>query len=185
MSKASDIQKGLVIKFKDEPHLVVDYQHVNPGKGAAFIRSRLKSLKTGKVIENTFKVEEPVEFIDLERKKVQYLYGTDNEHAFMDMGTYEQFSVGADVMGQYAPYLKEGLEITLLLSDGAPVTVDFPKKVVLKVIEAPPGVRGDTATNVTKEIVLENGLKVRTPLFIKEGDTVIINTDTGEYVERD
>lgn len=178
------MQKGLAIQYKGEPHLIVDYQHVNPGKGAAFIRSKLKSLKTGKVLENTFKVEEPVEFIDLERKKVQYLYGTDSEYTFMDMSTYEQFSVNADVMGQYAPYLKEGLEVTLLLSDGVPVTVDFPKKVILKVVEAPPGVRGDTATNVTKEVVLENGLHARTPLFIKEGDTVVINTDTGEYVER-
>jgi len=178
------MQKGLAIQYKGEPHLIVDYQHVNPGKGAAFIRSRLKSLKTGKVIENTFKIEEPVDFIDLERKKVQYLYGTDSEHTFMDMGTYEQFSVGAEVLGQYAQYLKEGLEITLLLSDSVPVTVDFPKKVTLKVTEAPPGVRGDTATNVTKEVVLENGLHARTPLFIKEGDTVVINTDTGEYVER-
>lgn len=184
MARASDIQKGLAIIFKGEPHLVVDFQHVNPGKGAAFVRTRLKSLKTGKVLENTFKSDESVEFVELERKKVQYLYGAKGEYAFMDMETYEQFSVGADVIRQYASYLKEGLEIVLLISEGAPVTVDFPKKVTFKVAEAPPGVRGDTAGNVTKEIVLENGLKIRAPLFIKEGDMVVINTVTGEYVER-
>jgi elongation factor P len=184
MAKASDIQKGLAIIFKNEPYLVIDFQHVNPGKGSAFVRTRLKSLKTGKVLENTFKADETIEFVELERKKVQYLYGTENEYTFMDMNTYEQFSVKAEVIGQYAPYLKEGLEVALLLSNGLPVTVDFPKKVVLKVIEAPPAVRGDTATNVTKEITLENGLKVKAPLFIKEGDMVVVNTERGEYVER-
>lgn len=163
---------------------MVDFQHVNPGKGSAFVRTRLKSLRSGKVLENTFKSDESVESVELERKKVQYLYGTANEFTFMDMGTYEQFSVGADVMGQYALYLKEGLEVTLLISEGVPVTVDFPKKVTLKVIEAPPAVRGDTATNVTKEITLENNLKVRAPLFIREGSLVVINTETGKYVER-
>ncbi|MDP3244204.1 MAG: elongation factor P [bacterium] len=184
MARASEIQKGLAIVFKNEPHLVVDFQHVNPGKGAAFVRARLKSLKTGKVIENTYKSEESIEFVELERKKVQYLYGGQNEYTFMDMVTYEQFSLNGEIVGPYASYLKENMEVTLLLSDSVPVTVDFPKKVTLKVTEAPPAVRGDTATNVTKEITLENGLKIKTPMFIKEGDMVIINTETGEYVER-
>lgn len=164
---------------------MVEFQHVNPGKGAAFVRTRLKALKTGKVVENTFKSDEAIEFMEMERKKVQYLYGTPTEQTFMDMVTYEQFSVGAEVIGQYAQYLKEGLEVVLLVNEeGIPVTVDFPKKVTLKVTEAPPAVKGDTSGNVTKEIVLENGLKVRTPLFIKEDDRVVVNTDTGEYVER-
>ncbi|MBI2552187.1 elongation factor P [Candidatus Uhrbacteria bacterium] len=185
MSKASEISRGLVLNYKNEPHLVVEFQHVNPGKGAAFVRTRLKALKTGKVVENTFKSDEAIEFMEMERKKVQYLYGTPTEQTFMDMVTYEQFSVGAEVIGQYAQYLKEGLEVVLLVNEeGIPVTVDFPKKVTLKVTEAPPAVKGDTSGNVTKEIVLENGLKVRTPLFIKEDDRVVVNTDTGEYVER-
>lgn len=184
MSRASEIQKGLALVFKGEPHLIVDFQHVNPGKGAAFVRARLKSLKTGKVLENTYKSDESIEFVELERKKVQYLYGGQDGYTFMDMGTYEQFSLNAEIVGSAAAYLKEGMEVTLLLSDNVPVTVDFPKKVTLKVTEAPPAVRGDTATNVTKEITLENGLKIKTPMFIKEGDMVVINTDTGEYVER-
>lgn len=185
MPKANEISRGLVLNFKGEPHLVADFQHVNPGKGGAFVRTRLKGLRSGKVLEQTFKSDEAVEFVEMERKKVQYLYGTPAEHTFMDMKTYEQFSVDAGVLGQYAPYLKEGLEVVLLTDeDGTPVTVDFPKKVTLKVTESFPGVRGDTSGNVLKEITLENGLKVRVPLFIKEGDLVIVNTDTGEYVER-
>jgi len=185
MAKANEISRGLVLTFKGEPHLVVEFQHVNPGKGSAFVRTRLKGLKSGKVLEQTFKSDESVEFVEMERRKVQYLYGTPTEYTFMDMKTYEQFSVGADVLGQYTQYLKEGLEVVLLVNESeTPVTVDFPKKVTLKVTEAPPAVKGDTSGNVTKEITLENGLKVRTPLFIKEGSLIIVNTDTGEYVER-
>lgn len=185
MARANEISRGLVLNFKNEPHLVVEFQHVNPGKGGAFVRARLKGLRSGKVLENTFKSDEAVEFVEMERKKVQYLYGTPTEFTFMDMKTYEQFSVGAEVMGQYAPYLKDGLEVVLLTDEaGVPVTVDFPKKVTLKVTEAAEAVRGDTSGNVQKEVVLENGLKVRTPMFIKEGNFVIVNTDTGEYVER-
>ena len=185
MARANEISKGLVLNFKDEPHLVVDFQHVNPGKGAAFVRTKLKALKTGKVVENTFKSDEAVEFLEMERKKVQYLYGTPTEYTFMDMKTYEQFSIGADVVGEGAKYLKEGIEVSILVDEnGVPITLDLPKKVTLKVTESFPGVRGDTSGNVQKEVTLENGLKVRTPMFIKEGDLVIINTDTGEYVER-
>ena len=164
---------------------MVDFQHVNPGKGSAFVRSKLKALKTGKVVENTFKSDEAVEFLEMDRKKVQYLYGTPTEYTFMDMKNYEQFSIGADVVGEGSKYLKEGIEVSILVDEnGAPITLDLPKKVTFKVTEAPPAVKGDTSGNVTKEIVLENGLTARAPMFIKEGDLVIINTDTGEYVER-
>ena len=170
---------------KNEPHLIVDFQHVNPGKGAAFVRTRLKGLRSGKVNEITLKSDESVEFMEMERNKVQYLYGTPTEYTFMDMKSYEQFSIGPEVLGDYAKYLKEGIEVTLLVDEeGVPVTVDFPKKVTLKVTEAPEGVRGDTSGNVTKEVTLENGLTARAPMFIKEGDLLVVNTDTGEYVER-
>lgn len=193
MAKANEISRGLILNYKNEPHLVVDFQHVNPGKGSAFVRSRLKALKTGKVVENTFKSDETVEFVEMERKKVQYLYGpsheggasTPTEYTFMDMKTYEQFSVGPEVIGEYAQYLKEGIEVTILVDEsGVPITVDFPKKVTLKVTEAFEAVRGDSSGNVQKEVVLENGLKIRAPMFIKDGDLVIVNTDTGAYVER-
>lgn len=185
MARANEISRGLILNYKNEPHLIVDFQHVNPGKGSAFVRSRLKALKTGKVVENTFKSDETVEFVEMERIKVQYLYGTPTEFTFMNMKNYEQFSVGLEVIGDYAKFLKEGLEVTILVDEAeVPITVDFPKKVTLKVTDAPDGVRGDTSGNVTKEVGLENGLTVRAPMFIKEGDMLVINTDTGEYVER-
>ncbi len=185
MARANEISRGLILNYKNEPHLVVDFQHVNPGKGSAFVRTRLKALKTGKVVENTFKSDEGVEFVEMERTKVQYLYGTATEHAFMDTKNYEQFSIGHEVLGEYAKYLKEGLEVTLLVDeDGIPITVDFPKKVTLKVTEAFEASRGDTSGNVTKEVTLENGLTARVPMFIKQGDMLVLNTDTGDYVER-
>lgn len=170
---------------KNEPHLIVDFQHVNPGKGAAFVRTRLKGLRSGKVNEVTFRSDEAVEFMEMERKRVQYLYGTPQEHTFMDMKSYEQFSIAPEVLGEYSKYLKEGLEVVLVVDENdIPVTADFPKKVTLKVTEAFEAVRGDSSGNVQKEVVLENGLKVRVPMFIKEGELVILNTDTGDYVER-
>jgi len=185
MGTTQDIKKGVVILFKNEPHLVVEFEHITPGKGSAFVRTKLKNLKSGKVLENTFKVGEKIDLVDLEKRRVQYLYASDDKFAFMDNSTYEQFEVGLDVLAGFEKYLKEGLEIILLFSDGAPITCEFPKKVSFKVTEAEPGVRGDTASGrVTKEVTLENGLKIRAPLFIKEGDTVIINTETGEYAER-
>lgn len=185
MAKANEISRGLIMLYKNEPHLIVDFQHVNPGKGAAFVRTRLKGLRSGKVNEVTFKSDEVVEFMEMERKKVQYLYGTPTEHTFMDMKSYDQFSMGAEVLGEYGQYLKEGLEVIILVDEnGVPVTVDFPKKVTLKVTEAADVVRGDTSGNMTKEVTLENGLTARVPMFIKQEDQVVLNTDTGEYVER-
>ncbi len=186
MGTTQDIKKGVVILFKSEPHLVVEFEHIMPGKGSAFVRTKLKNLKSGKVLENTFKVGEKIDLVDLEKRRVQYLYASGDKFVFMDNTTYEQFEVGSDVMAGFEKYLKEGLEVVLLFSDGVPITCEFPKKVSYKVTEAEPGVRGDTASGrVTKEVTLENGLKIRAPLFIKEGDTVIINTETGEYVERE
>jgi elongation factor P len=185
MASTQDIKKGVVILFKGDPHLIVEFEHIMPGKGSAFVRTKLKNLKTGKVLENTFKVGEKIDLVDLEKKKVQFLYGAGEKYTFMDNTTYEQFEVDRNVLAGFEKYLKEGLEIILLFSDGSPVTVEFPKKVSFKVAEAMPGVRGDTASGrVTKEATLENGLKIRVPLFIEEGNVIIINTETGEYVER-
>ncbi len=185
MASTQDIKRGVVILWKNEPHLVTEFEHIMPGKGSAFVRTKLKNLKTGKVLENTFKVGEKIDLVDLEKRRVQYLYASGDKFAFMDNNTYEQFELGADTLAGYEKYLKEGLEVVLLFSDGTPITVEFPKKVSYKVVEAEPGVRGDTASGrVTKEVTLENGLKIRAPLFIKEGETVAVNTETGEYAER-
>lgn len=185
MATTADFSKGLVIKWRNEPFAVVEFQHVNPGKGSAFVRTRLKNLRTGKLREETFKSGETIEIIEVEKKKMNYLYNDSAGFYFMDNQTYEQVTVSRAMLEDRSGFIKEGLEATILLHEGVPITVELPKKVTLKVTEAVPAVRGDTAGgNVTKEVTLETGHKVQTPMFIKEGDSIIINTDTGEYVER-
>lgn len=185
MSTTSDIKKSVVIKFKDEPHLVVEFQHVNPGKGSAFVRTRLRNLRNGKVFENTYKSGETVDFLDVIKKKMQYLYKEGANYNFMDNRNFEQVMVNEELMMGGGVYLKEGQEVTVLTLDEIPVGIEMPMKITLKVTEAAPAVKGNTASgNITKDVTLENGLVVKAPLFIKEGDSIIINTETGEYVER-
>jgi len=185
MATTSEIKKGIVIKFKDGLWLVTEFQFVNPGKGSAFYRTKLKNIKDGKVVENTFKSGETIEVADLTRKKMQYLYADGDNYFFMDPVSYEQIQLGIDLVGDRAPYLKEDLEVTVLFHEGNPVTIEIPIKITYEVVEAPPAVKGDTASgNLTKEVALENGLKMQAPIFIKQGDKIVINTDKGEYVER-
>lgn len=164
--------------------MITEVQFVSPGKGSAFVRTRLKNLKTGKVIEFTFKSGEKVEEANVARQNMQYLYGDTKEAVFMNNQSYEQVSLPAAVVGDDMKYLKEGMGAMVILQDGNPIAIEVPKKMVFKVISAPPGVKGDTASNTFKEIILENSIVVRAPLFIKEGENVVINTETGEYVER-
>lgn len=185
MASISIIEKDIVIRFKGDLYVVVEFQHVNPGKGAAFVRARLKNISTGKVFENTFKASEAIEVVEVDRKKMQYLYHAGDDFTFMDGATYEQVTLNRALLGERAGFLKEGQEVTMLLHEGVPVSVTLPKKVTLKVVEAEPAVRGDSASgSVTKEIKLETGLTLRAPLFIKEGEMIVVNTETGEYVER-
>lgn len=185
MASTNDITKDIILKFRDDLFQVVEFQHVSPGKGAAFMRTRLKSVRSGKVLEQTFKDGEAVDIVDVERRKMQYLYGDASGHHFMDGTTYEQVTLSAAMLAERVGYLKEGQDATVLLFEGVPVSIELPKKITLAVTEAPPGIRGDTAGGkVTKEVVLETGLKVRAPLFINEGDKIVVNTESGEYVER-
>ncbi len=184
MAKATDISKDVVLRFRDDLFAVVEFQHISPGKGSAFTRTKLKSLRTGKVLEQTFKDSDEVDIVDVERRKMQYLYTDASGATFMDNENYGQVTMSQKALGDKAAYLQEGREVVVLTHEGEPVTVDIPRKVTLKVVETVPGVRGDTATNVTKEAKTENGLTIRVPLFIKEGELVIVNTETGAYVER-
>lgn len=185
MTTTSDIKKGLAMMFKGDICLVTEFQHVNPGKGAAFVRTRLKNVKTGKVVEQTFKSGEAIEKVELDKRRKQFLYSDQSGFHFMDPESYEQVSMSSEEVGDMAQYLIEGLEVTLLLHDGRPITLELPKKMTLKVESAPPGVKGDTASGrVTKEAIMTGGAKVQVPLFINEGDEIIVNTETGEYVER-
>jgi elongation factor P len=185
MADTTAIKKDAFIMFKDAVHQVADFQHVNPGKGSAFVRAKLRNVQNGKVIDNTFKVGESIETVDLERSNMQYLYSDDSGFHFMDNNTYEQTDISAELIGDKGGFLTEGQEVTVMMHNEQPLTVDLPKKLKLKVTEAMPAEKGDSAQGrVTKEVTLETGMKLAVPLFIKEGDVVVVNTESGEYVER-
>ncbi|MEA3249802.1 MAG: elongation factor P [Patescibacteria group bacterium] len=185
MADTSVIKKGAFIMFKGAVHLVVEFQHVNPGKGSAFIRTGLRNIQTGKVIDNTFKAGESVEAVELDRANMQYLYSDDSGFHFMDNDSFEQMDISADLIGDNGQYLTEGQGVVVMMHDGQPLTVDLPKKLKLKVVEAMPAEKGDSAQGrVTKEVTLETGMKLQVPLFLKQDDVVVVNTETGDYVER-
>lgn len=185
MYSTSEIRKGVVIRQANDLYVVVEFQHVNPGKGAAFVRTRMKSLGTGKVVEVTYKTSESVDIVQVDFRTMQYLYQSGDNFAFMNMETYEQIEMNGDLIGNDAKYLKEGIEVVVGLYEGRPVSVQLPKKIQYRVADAPPAVRGDSASgNVTKEITLDNGLKIQAPIFIKEGEEILVNTETGEYSAR-
>ena len=185
MASTSEIRKGVVIRHQNDLFVVVEFQHVNPGKGAAFVRTRMKSLASGKVIEITYKTVESVDIVSVDFSTMQFLYKTGDNFAFMNMQSYEQIEMNGDLIGDEAKYLKEGLEVIVGIYENRPVSIQLPKKVQYKVVEAPPAVKGDSASgNVTKEIVLENGLHIAAPIFIKEGEEILVNTETGEYSAR-
>ena len=185
MSSTSDVRKGVVIRQGNDLFVVVEFQHVNPGKGAAFVRTRMKSLSNGKVVEVTYKTSESVDIVQVDWRTMQYLYKTGENYAFMNMESYEQVKMNGDMIGEEAKYLKEGIDVVVGLYEGRPVSIELPKKIKYKVVDAPPAVRGDSASgNVTKEITLDNGLKIYAPIFIKEGEEILVNTETGEYSAR-
>lgn len=185
MGQTSDIRKGVVIRHQNDLFVVVEFQHVNPGKGAAFTRTRMKSLSSGKVIEITNKSGENIDIVQVQFQTMQFLYKSGDNFAFMNMQNYEQIEMNGDLIGDEAKYLKEGIDVVIGLYEGRPVSIQLPKKIKYKVVEAPPAVKGDSASgNVTKEITLDNGLKVQAPIFIKEGEEILVNTETGEYSAR-
>jgi elongation factor P len=179
----AEFKKGLKIVFDGQPYMIVEFQHVKPGKGGAFVRTKLKHMRQGRVIDNTFRSGEKVELVDFEDKHMQFLYHDDRYH-FMDMETYEQVSLSADEVGDAREYLKENPEVDVLYIDGAPATVELPNFVELSVARTDPGVRGDTAQGGTKPATLETGAVIQVPLFLGEGDMVKVDTRTGEYLGR-
>lgn len=185
MASTSEIRKGVVINHQNDLFVVVEFQHINPGKGAAFVRTRMKSLATGKVIEITYKTSETVDIVQVNFQSMQYLYKSGSNYAFMNMSNYEQIEMDGDLIGDDAKYLKEGVECVIGLYEERPVSIQLPKKIKYKVVEAPPAVKGDSASgNVTKEITLDNGLKIQAPIFIKQDEEILVNTETGQYSTR-
>lgn len=182
--KAGSISKGVCLLIKEDPYVVAEREFVNPGKGSAFVRLKLKNLRTGSVIKQVSKSQEELEEIEVDQKPFQYLYSDGANYVFMDNETYDQVSVPIQGLEEKAYFLLEGQDVKLLVWDTTPIDVLFPPKMALKVTQAESGEKGDTVSGGTKTVVAETGLKVRTPLFIKEGETILINTDTYEYVER-
>lgn len=174
----------MFVVFKNEPHQILEFQHVNPGKGSAFVRARLKSLKTGKVQEFTYKAGDSVEELPVETHEMQYLYPEKEAYVFMDNFTYNQVAVPQIFIGDFVKYLKPNDTYQVLLHEGEAVGLRLPKKVRLRVTEADEGIRGNTVTGATKTVVVETGAKVTVPLFIKQGEMIAIDPETGSYVER-
>lgn len=185
MGDTTDIKKGAIIKHNNDLFVVTFAQFVNPGKGAAFTKTKMKSLSSGKTVEVTYKSGESVETVQVEYVNMQYLYNNGSFYSFMNQSTYETVEVDAALLGDDVKYLKDGLMVVMAMHEDRVVAMQLPKKIQYKVIEAPPAVKGDSASgNVTKEIVLDNGLKVQAPIFIKDGEEILVNTETGEYSSR-
>lgn len=180
----AQFKKGNFIEFRGEPNQITDFQFVNPGKGSAFVRAKLKSLKSGKVIEFTYKSGESVEELPINTREMQYLYKEGDAYVFMDNFSYEQFNIPETMIADFKKYLKQNDTYQVLVYGEDAVGIRFPKKVWLKVTEADEGAKGNTATGATKTVVVETGAVVTVPLFIKEGDTIGIDPETNEYLER-
>ena len=163
---------------------IVEFQHVKPGKGAAFVRTKLKNVETGQVVDKTFRAGEKVEEAVLEHKKMQYLYKDGDNFIFMDLETYEQTTVPDGTVGDTANFLVENQELSVFIRNGKAVTMELPPAVHLKVAEAEPGLKGDTSSGATKPVTLETGLVIQAPLFVNEGETLKVDTRTGRYIER-
>ena len=184
MLTTSDFRKGLKIEISGEPYVIVDFQHVKPGKGGAFVRTRIKSMLSGNVIDMTFRSGDKVDKPDLEERDMQFLYETSGEFHFMDTNNYEQLFLNAEQLGDSKDYLKENLVIKALFHNKRPIGIEVPMFVELKVVKTEPGVRGDTATGATKSATLESGAAIQVPLFVEEGDVLRIDTRTREYITR-
>jgi elongation factor P len=180
----ADFKKGMFIVFKDEPHSIVESQHVNPGKGSAFVRTRLKSLKTGRVQEFTYKSGESVTELTVLTREMQYLYQEGEDYLFMDNENFEQYSVPGTLLGTFTGYLKPNETYQIMILDELAVGVRLPKKVRLYVTEAEDAAKGDTVGGAMKYVTVETGARVQAPLFIKTGELIAIDPETNTYIER-
>ena len=180
----SQFRNGLKLELDGNPFVITYFQHVKPGKGGAFVRTKIKNLLTGKVLDRTFRSGEKAPEADVEERKMQYLYLDGSSLVFMDTESYDQIPIEQDVVGEARLFLKENTEVDILFWKGNPVNIDLPPFVEAEITKCDPGLKGDTASNTTKPATLETGAVVQVPLFIKEGETIRVDTRTGEYSER-
>jgi len=184
MITTNEFRTGVTIDLEGEVYTIVEFQHVKPGKGAAFVRSKLKNVKTGAVVERTFRAGEKMGRAHIERREMQYLYSSGDDYYFMDTANYEQIILRVDQLGDAMQYLKENMTIGVMFHQNASFGVELPNTVDLQVTETAPGFKGDTAAGGTKPATLETGYVVQVPFFINTGDLIRVDTRTGAYVER-
>ncbi|HHY61705.1 MAG TPA: elongation factor P [Armatimonadota bacterium] len=184
MISTNDFRTGLTIEWDGGVWTVVDFQHVKPGKGAAFVRAKLKNVITGAVIENTFRAGEKLPKAQIEYREMQFLYESGGQYFLMDQNTYDQISLSQDVLADAIQYLKENMIIGVQFYEGSPIGIELPNFVELEIVETDPGLRGDTASGGTKPAKLETGAVVQVPLFVQTGDKIRVDTRTNQYLER-
>lgn len=184
MISVNDLKTGLTVEVDGDIFTVLDFQHVKPGKGAAFVRSKLKNLRNGNTVEKTFRAGETIGRAIIENREVQYLYASGSQHTFMDNETYDQFELSTDQLKWELNFLKENMNVKIVSYQGEILGINLPNSVELAVVETEPGIKGNTATGATKNAKVETGLNVQVPLFVNEGDVLIIDTREGKYVSR-
>lgn len=184
MISTNDVRPGMALDLDGDLFTIVEYQHVKPGKGKAFVRMKLKNVETGAVLDRTFRADEDVDQAYIERTEHQYLFSDDLGFHFMNLDDYGQIALSSEDVGDAADYLTDGATVTLAMHKGTPLGIDLPAAVELEVTYAEPGAKGDTRTGATKPITLETGLVVQAPLFVEQGDRVKVDTRSGEYLTR-
>jgi elongation factor P len=184
MINVNDFKTGMTIKIDDNIYTVLEFQHVKPGKGAAFVRTKLKNLRTGATIEYTFNAGVKCETARIERKPMQYLYNTGDEYTFMNMQDYSQVDLDKKTIGDDVRFLKENQDLDITFYEGEVLGLSLPDKIELQIVHTEPAVKGNTSQNATKDATLETGYEIRVPLFINEGETIIVSTKDGKYVSR-
>ncbi len=184
MLDISQIKQGKIIQINKEPYLVIKSDHHKMGRGGAVLKTKLRNLINGSILDKTFQGNERAEEAHTEKKKAAFLYTDEDNAHFMDNNSFEQVSLGLESLGEKVNFLKEGVDVSVLYFEGNPVAIELPAKIELSVVQAPPGVKGNSASNTTKQVELETGLTISAPMFVEKGDMVRVNTETGEYVER-
>lgn len=184
MVNVNDIKNGMTIMYEDNIYVVLSFSHVKPGKGAAFVKAKLKNLRTGSIVEKTFNSSIKLEKANIEKSAMQFLYADGDKYVFMNMETYEQIELLSSQLGSDTQYLKEGLDVLISFFQGELLGVILPEKVDLKIVSTEPAVKGNTTTNATKDAVVETGLTVRVPLFIEQDEIISIYTEDGKYAGR-